>query len=199
MKSVRTKEKILRKAFKVFAKKGYEGARIDDISRAVGINKATIYYYFEGKRELYERVLYAELCKLIPQLMHALTDEERDFSKKIEKVVDIYFEFFKANPDTLRLILREIASGGRFLIPILQKIAEREDYVKKGGAPALFSRWIKEEGPDPINVWLNIVGMSNVHFILAPFIEVFYNVKIDDEFLKKRKESILAFVERFFK
>lgn len=199
MRSVKTKEKILRKAFKIFAKKGYEGARIDDISRAVGINKATIYYYFEGKRELYEEVLYNELTRIIPLLLQALSGSQEEIREKIEKIVDVYFEFFEANPDTLKLILREIASGARFLTPILEKIAQKEEYVKKGGAPALFKEYLKGNGLDPVNIWLNIVGMSNIHFIMYPFIEVFYNIKVDDEFLKKRKESILAFVERFFK
>ncbi len=198
MKSVRTREKILRKAFRIFARKGYEGARVDDISKAVGINKATIYYYFEGKKELYQEVLYYELSKLIPQLIEALT-EKGELSQKIENVVDVYFEFFRTNPDAFRLLLREIASGGKFLRPILKRIAEEQEFIKRGGAPAFFSEWVKENDPDPLNIWLNIVGMSIIHFITYPFIEVFYNIKIDDEFLKRRKESILAFVERFFK
>ncbi len=198
MRVSNTKERILKKSFKIFAKKGYEGARIDDISRAAGINKATIYYYFEGKRELYQEVLYYELSKLIPNLIEALTGKE-DLSDKIERVIDVYFEFFKSNPDALRLLLREIASGARYLKDILKRIAQEQEFIKKGGAPAYFEKWIKDKEVDPLNVWLNIVGMSIIHFIAYPFIEVFYNIEMDEEFLENRKKSILAFVERFFK
>ena len=44
-------------ALRVFAEKGYEGASMDDVARAAGITKASIYHHVSGKEALLERGL----------------------------------------------------------------------------------------------------------------------------------------------
>src|SRR5258706_12398395 len=44
---------ILEAARKIFAKKGYEAATVDDVAEAAGVAKGTLYLYFRSKRELY--------------------------------------------------------------------------------------------------------------------------------------------------
>jgi AcrR family transcriptional regulator len=51
------KEKILDAAEAEFAHRGFEGARIDTIAQAAGVNKALIYYYFKNKRALLEELI----------------------------------------------------------------------------------------------------------------------------------------------
>ena len=51
------KEKILQTALEEFAEKGYDGARIDYISKMAGVNKALIYYHFKSKEELFTAVI----------------------------------------------------------------------------------------------------------------------------------------------
>ena len=48
---------IFDSARQIFAKKGFDGARIDQIAAKAGINKQRIYAYFGSKSELYRRVL----------------------------------------------------------------------------------------------------------------------------------------------
>ena len=52
-----TREKILRTATEEFASRGYDGARIDGVIARLGISKNLLYYYFEGKEELFLRVM----------------------------------------------------------------------------------------------------------------------------------------------
>ena len=53
--------RILDAAETEFARKGFDGARVDEIAAAAGVNKALIYYYFKSKKalldELIERLL----------------------------------------------------------------------------------------------------------------------------------------------
>ena len=44
-------------ALQVFAEKGYDGASMDDVARAAGITKASIYHHVSGKEALLERGL----------------------------------------------------------------------------------------------------------------------------------------------
>ena len=58
-KSEESKIRILDSASKVFAEKGYSGARMDEIAGKARVNKALIYYYFKSKeailKELYQK------------------------------------------------------------------------------------------------------------------------------------------------
>jgi len=47
-----TKDKILAEAAKLFSIRGYDGVSTREIAKAVGINSASIYYYFSSKEEI---------------------------------------------------------------------------------------------------------------------------------------------------
>jgi len=44
---------ITRAAMKVFARKGFQGASVDDIAEAAGISKGSLYGYFNNKEDLF--------------------------------------------------------------------------------------------------------------------------------------------------
>src|SRR5216110_2958754 len=52
-----TRESILRAATKVFAKHGYEGGRVEQISKAARSYDRMIYYYFGSKEGLFIAVI----------------------------------------------------------------------------------------------------------------------------------------------
>src|SRR5947207_15496773 len=51
------RETILETAEKIFARVGFEGARIDEIAAASGYNKRLLFYYFGDKEGLYRAVI----------------------------------------------------------------------------------------------------------------------------------------------
>lgn len=55
-------EKALDRAMRVFWKKGFEGATLPDLTRAMGINRPSLYAAFGNKEELFRKALdrYAE-------------------------------------------------------------------------------------------------------------------------------------------
>src|SRR5712664_4900582 len=60
-----TVRRIVVAARKVFAQRGLSGARMDQIARTAGVNKALPYYYFRDKKELHRFVLetmIAQVC-----------------------------------------------------------------------------------------------------------------------------------------
>src|SRR5438445_3107154 len=55
-------EKALERAMNVFWRKGYEGASLPDLTRAMGINRPSLYAAFGNKESLFRKALdrYAE-------------------------------------------------------------------------------------------------------------------------------------------
>lgn len=51
------RELILEGALAVFKEKGLAGAKIDEIARASGFGKASLYYYFSSKEEIFNALL----------------------------------------------------------------------------------------------------------------------------------------------
>jgi AcrR family transcriptional regulator len=47
-----TREDILEASALIFSKKGYHAASMQDIARAVNLQKASLYHYFSGKQEI---------------------------------------------------------------------------------------------------------------------------------------------------
>ncbi len=69
--NIMKKNEIKAKAFSLFANKGYHDASMQEIAKAVGINKATLYFYFPGKAELYGEIMQDK----IPELCDAINGE----------------------------------------------------------------------------------------------------------------------------
>lgn len=57
--------KILRAAEEIFAEKGYDGARVDEIAKRAGVNKALIYYYYESKEQILEELSKKHLQEMV--------------------------------------------------------------------------------------------------------------------------------------
>ncbi|WP_106746326.1 TetR/AcrR family transcriptional regulator [Yoonia maritima] len=56
-------DQVLDGARKVFLCDGFDGASVDDIAKAAGVSKATLYSYFPDKRFLFMQVAKSECCK----------------------------------------------------------------------------------------------------------------------------------------
>jgi len=112
MKQKDTREKILRAAEEVFAKDGFAGARIQQISQKAGINQAMIYYYFSSKENLYQMVLTEAFFRLNQVLSRALS-ENLDFAHNFRRFIGLYFDLVSQNRNFTQIIQQELANGGK--------------------------------------------------------------------------------------
>src|SRR5689334_13287506 len=66
-----TREDVLKKATELFARKGYEGAHLQELVEVTGLNRFSLYKEFGGKEGLFRAALEAylgELAELDAQL-----------------------------------------------------------------------------------------------------------------------------------
>ncbi|WGV14840.1 TetR/AcrR family transcriptional regulator [Fuscovulum ytuae] len=68
-------DQVLAGARDIFLRDGFEGASVDDIARAAGVSKATLYSYFPDKRLLFMEVAKAE-CRRAADEAEALIGED---------------------------------------------------------------------------------------------------------------------------
>lgn len=69
MPAAERKAQITEAARTVFVDAGYAGARIQDISRAAGVNEAVLYRHFASKDELFQASIVAPLGERVEQLL----------------------------------------------------------------------------------------------------------------------------------
>ena len=103
---------ILEAARKVFAKKGFNGATVDDVATAAGVAKGTVYLYYRSKREIY----FAALKFGIEQMYSALVDELRSRStteQKLRALIAAKLAYFDENRDFFKIFYSEL---GKFPI-----------------------------------------------------------------------------------
>ncbi|MFZ4635077.1 MAG: TetR/AcrR family transcriptional regulator [Saprospiraceae bacterium] len=62
------RDNILQAAAAAFARYGYEKTTLDDISKSVGLNKASLYYYFKNKDDLFVAVVVMETTAFFADL-----------------------------------------------------------------------------------------------------------------------------------
>lgn len=107
-----TKLKILKSAEVLFAEKGFDGARVDDIARKAGVNKALIYYYFDSKRDILDEIvksLIDDINKMAYNLIERIVDfnsmEYRD--DEMSKMMEYFYNFMEQRKNIIKIIMME--------------------------------------------------------------------------------------------
>lgn len=108
MNPVDAKTRILNVAAKLFAEKGFDGARVDEIARKAKVNKALIYYYFKNKEEI-RGALFEDFIHDVMDLVDKSFDDFLDLQskEKFRKVFDEYLTFFEERKHTIRIMAME--------------------------------------------------------------------------------------------
>ena len=63
-------------AFEVFAEKGYDGARVNDVARRAGVSKGLLYLYFRTKEDLFKAVIKRVVIPRLDSLLVAADKTE---------------------------------------------------------------------------------------------------------------------------
>jgi len=97
-------EQIVDGARKVFFEKGYHHATIEDIERACGLTRGSIYYHFSGKDELYIAVLLQGVRLLREELRWVSHDSAADPEELVIRLLDAYCEFYRDQKEYHRIL-----------------------------------------------------------------------------------------------
>jgi TetR/AcrR family fatty acid metabolism transcriptional regulator len=87
-KTRNSKTKIIHAALKVFAKKGFFEATVDDIAKAAGVAKGTIYLYFNDKSSIY----FSSIDEHFTEILQFISDIEKRGISSDQKLREIALE-----------------------------------------------------------------------------------------------------------
>jgi AcrR family transcriptional regulator len=105
-------------ALALFSQRGYAATSVDQIAKAAGIGKSTVYEYYATKEDIFIAAINAAMARWESRLMDMLRDKE-DPIEGLNGVVDLNLEMFDPdNPGEARLFLEVLqhtfTEGGVF-------------------------------------------------------------------------------------
>ena len=137
----RNKAKILKAAVELFSLKGYEGTRIAEISKASGLPKANIYYYFETKEAIYATLIDSLFAGWDKALEHI--DAAREPEEAIRDYIRAKLDYSRKHLVESRFFANEMLRGGRF--PVTQP---EETHAGDHEGADCRDRWMDPAGQD---------------------------------------------------
>ena len=192
---VKTEEKILEAAKKVFVRKGKSATRMQEIADEAGINKSLLHYYYRSKERLFGAVFKFAFSRFAPRMIKIL-DTDKNIFEVLEIFINNYINLIKKNPFIPMFILGEInKKDASFVINVIrnsginiiifEKLVEKE--IKKG----------EIKNVDPKQLLVNILALCIFPYIGRPLLEVIIyddNKNDYDNFLENRKKEVTELI-----
>ena len=174
----RQRERIIRAATVVFSRKGYDGARVEEIARGAGIPKGNVLYYFKTKKALYRVVIEQVLSLWLEALGDIAVDGNPE--EAIRQYVSRKLSLSRHYPEASRLFAMEVISGAPVIGAHLG--GELRAWVEEKGR--VFKRW-QEEGQmakiDPAHAFFMIWAVTQTYADFESQIQAVTGVKDYDQ------------------
>jgi len=109
-----TRDAILRAATQVFAKHGYDGGRVEQISKAAKSYDRMIYYYFGSKEALFIEVLEAAYRRF-NEAESEVDTSHADPVQALREVARFMWGYYRRHPEFITLLNNENLHRGRHI------------------------------------------------------------------------------------
>lgn len=100
------REELIKAAARVFSRKGLRAAKLDDIAREFGKDRASLYYYTSGKEELFQEVV-AEAVLSNVTMVEQLHCEEMLSAEKLRCLITRLMESYEIHYPYLFVYVQE--------------------------------------------------------------------------------------------
>jgi TetR/AcrR family transcriptional regulator len=197
-----TEDRIFEAAVRVFARKGRDGARMQEIADEAAINKAMLHYYFRSKDRLYAQVFQYVFHRFERAFFEAVEQAgESSFRLALATFIDRYIDFVGHHTDILRLMVNEFLSGGEVVKGEIRKLIEATGEAP----PQRFARMIVraiERGEiapvDPRHLLVTVISGCLFPLVALPMVSTLIPEAVTDyeSFLLDRRRNLLEVVLR---
>lgn len=100
----------------MFAERGFEDTKVEDIAAATGVPKATLYYYFSGKDEILALLFQDTLQRMADEVAVAVEGAD-SAAVRLAEVVQAQLRVMAEQPAICRALVGNLGRAGR--IPVI--------------------------------------------------------------------------------
>jgi AcrR family transcriptional regulator len=189
-----TEERILNAAMKVFTRRGFAAARMEEIAKEAGINRALLHYYYRDKQTMFDLIFATRFKEFFVGVFVIFDSENITLFEKIRRMVEHEINTLIKHPDLARFIITELAQHPERLLEHGQKmglnprllISSFQDLVQKE---------INDEIIEPIDakqLLLHIMSLCIYPFVAKSIVQTMMQ-KDDNDFLdmmEQRKKEV---------
>jgi AcrR family transcriptional regulator len=202
VQSETTEKTILDSARRVFTRKGYAAARMDEIAKEAGINRALLHYYFRSKERMFEKIFIERISQFFGGLV-AILNSETPLTEKIRRIIDHDISTFQEHPELPLFIMQELSLNPERLPKFMQEAGVYPKVVIDafGAQVKKATRNGDMRATDGTQLLINIMSMCVYPFIARPMLRP--ALGLDEEgfrkMMERRKTEVAAFVMQSIK
>jgi len=101
--SMSKKESILKTAARLFASQGFDATTTIQLAREAGVTEPLIYYHFEGKADLFTRIIHSTFSEYFSRI-DALENNPASPFEQIQNLIELQYDIAQEMPDEVQLI-----------------------------------------------------------------------------------------------
>jgi AcrR family transcriptional regulator len=157
-----TRERLLRHAQRLFARKGYGATSLRELAKVAGVRLFTVQHHFGSKQQLYAEII-RRWDQEVQELLSRVVGESAESTHLVERVVDTLFDFFLANRARVAISARAVLGEGvprRLLLP-------DSNWVRVVNAN-METHQLTASGLDTGLLLITVEGILHNHVLAAP-------------------------------
>lgn len=108
------RERILKAAIKVFARKGFYAARVSEIAKAAGVADGTIYLYFRNKDDVLTSVFETRITRLVDALREIVASDA-SFEARFRRIVELQLGVLEGQRDLAEVLTVNLRQSTKLL------------------------------------------------------------------------------------
>ncbi|HEY5691615.1 MAG TPA: helix-turn-helix domain-containing protein [Cyclobacteriaceae bacterium] len=192
-----SEELILNSAMKVFTRRGFAAARMEEIAKEAGINRALLHYYFRDKETMFNLIFETQFKEFFSGIGSILNTNKPLF-EKIKEIVTHEIDVLSRHPDLPRFIITEVALQPERLIQYGQKMGINPRQILE-----VFNQQVEQEVRqgkiiqiEGRQLLMNIMSLCVYPFAAKPIVKTMMQMdeKTFNQMMMNRREGIYQFI-----
>lgn len=190
-----TEDHIKDTAKRIFFAKGQLNAKMHEIAKEAGVNKALLHYYFRSREKLFEVVLKEAMNESFIK-MFTILSSELPFEEKIEEAVNHLVDKLSEYPFIESFIISEInknPENGLMVPPVMDAKHFTKKFLKE------IQNYIDENSLShikPENFLVNMMALCSYPSSTKPIIQNIFGYSEEQykTFIKNRKRTLTKII-----
>jgi AcrR family transcriptional regulator len=192
-----SEELILNSAMKVFTRRGFAAARMEEIAKEAGINRALLHYYFRDKETMFNLIFETQFKEFFSGIGSILNTNKPLF-EKIKEIVTHEINVLSRHPDLPRFIITEVALQPERLIQYGQKMGINPRQILE-----IFNKQVEQEVSqgkiiqiEGRQLLMNIMSLCVYPFAAKPIVKTMMQMdeKTFDQMMIDRRDGVYQFI-----